>query len=135
MGLHPRADYFSYWSTDPLFASEYIRSIPISRNTFSAILTFLHVGSIDPADINTSDRLYKVRCLLTKLKHNCQKYYHPYKHIAVDERMVKNKGRFTCKQYVRMKPVKWGFKLWVLSDSYNGYILKYKRERLSLQMD
>ena len=24
-------------------------------------------------------------------------------------------------QYVRMKPTKWGFKLWVLCDSCNGY--------------
>ena len=35
--------------------------------------------------------------------------------------MVKSKERFSCKQYVRMKPTKWGFKLWVLGDSLNGY--------------
>ena len=126
MGLHPRDDYFSYWSTDPLFISQYIQSVPISRNTFSAILTFLHVSSVDPLDVDTSDRLHKVRCLMSKLKSNCQQYYHPYKHVAVDERMVKSKGRFTCKQYVRMKPVKWGFKLWVLSDSYNGYTWNFE---------
>lgn len=111
MGLHPRHDYFLYWSTDPLFSSEFIRSIPMSRNTFSAILTFLHVSDPDPLKTDPSDRLYKVRPLLECLNSNCRKYYQPHRHVSVDERMVKNKGRFTCKQYVKMKPVKWGFKL------------------------
>ena len=105
MGLHPRSDYCSYWSTDPLYSSEVIRSNPISRNTFSAILTFLHVSDIDPDKSDSSDRLYKVHFLLDSLKSNCQKYYQPFQHISVDERMVKSKGRFTCKQYVKMKPV------------------------------
>ena len=42
-------------------------------------------------------------------------------HVSVDERMVKNKGHFICKQYVQMKPTKRGFKLWVLCTSANGY--------------
>ena len=29
-------------------------------------------------------------------------------HVLVDERVVKNKGRFICKQYVRMKPTSGG---------------------------
>ena len=35
--------------------------------------------------------------------------------------MVKNKGCFVCKQYARIKPTKWVFKLWVLCDSANSY--------------
>ena len=66
---------------------------------------------IDPVGIDTCDCLYKVRCFLVMLKRNGLTYYKPSKYVAVDERMVKNKGRFTSKQYVWMKPVKWGFKL------------------------
>ena len=71
--------------------------------------------------IHVTYRLYKVRFLLDILKANCIKLYQPSQHVSVDERMVKNKGQFICKQYVRMKPTKWGFKLWVLCDSANGY--------------
>ena len=55
------------------------------------------------------------------MKNNCKNYYQPQQHISVDERMVKNEGQFSCKLYVRMKPTKWGFKLWVLCDARNGY--------------
>ena len=57
------------------------------------------------------------------------KLYQSCQHISVDERMVKNKGRFICKQYVRMKPTKWGFKLWVLCDSANGYTCNFSLYR------
>ena len=35
--------------------------------------------------------------------------------------MVRSKARFASRQYIRNKPVKWGFKLWCLCDSHNGY--------------
>ena len=57
------------------------------------------------------------------------KLYQPRQHISVDERMVKSKGRFICKQYVRMKPTKWGFKLWVLCDSANAYTWNFSGYR------
>ena len=121
MGFHPREDYFSYWSNDPLFSSEFIQGIPLSRNVFSSLLTILDVSDIDPCSIDPTDCLHKVRFLLNRMKENCMKLYQPRQHISMDERMVKSKGRFICKQYVRMKPTKWGFKLWVLCDSANGY--------------
>ena len=38
--------------------------------------------------------------------------------------MVKFTGRSTIKQYMPMKPVKRGIKVWVLADSHNGYFHK-----------
>ena len=35
--------------------------------------------------------------------------------------MVRNKGRYSFRQYIRNKPTKWGMKLWVLADSSTGY--------------
>ena len=58
IGLHPWEDYFSYWSSDPLFSSEFIQGIPLSRNVFSSILTFLHDSDIDPCSIDPTDRLH-----------------------------------------------------------------------------
>ena len=40
MGLHPRPGYSSCWSMDPLFSSEFIKSVSISRNCFPAFLRF-----------------------------------------------------------------------------------------------
>ena len=36
--------------------------------------------------------------------------------------MVPFKGRSTLKQYMPMKPVKRGFKAWMLADSHTGYV-------------
>ena len=39
--------------------------------------------------------------------------------------MLKFKGRLYFKQYLPMKPVKWGIKLFALCDSETGAVLKF----------
>ena len=46
--------------------------------------------------------------------------------VAVDEAMIKFTGRSTLKQFVPMKPVKRGIKVWALADSHNGYFHKFQ---------
>ena len=92
MGLHPRPDYFSYWSMDPLFSSEFIKSVPISWNCFSAILTFLNISDIDPTTIDYSDRLQKLRNLLDHLNSKSKDRFNPHQNVSFDKWMVKSKG-------------------------------------------
>ena len=47
--------------------------------------------------------------------------YQPSNNISIDERMVRNKGRYAFRQYIKDKPTKWGMKFWVLADSLTGY--------------
>lgn len=42
-------------------------------------------------------------------------------HIAIDEMMVPFKGKSYLKQYLKSKPKKWGFKIWVQAST-NGYV-------------
>jgi hypothetical protein len=39
--------------------------------------------------------------------------------------MIPFTGRSSMKQYMPMKPVKRGYKVWCLSDSNNGYVIKF----------
>ncbi|XP_046688364.1 piggyBac transposable element-derived protein 3-like [Homalodisca vitripennis] len=39
--------------------------------------------------------------------------------------MVKFKGQNAMKQYIKNKPVKWGFKLWCRCDSETGYLYQF----------
>ena len=56
----------------------------------------------------------------------CQTYFVPGQNVSIDERMVRSKARFSMKQYMRDKPTKWGFKLWVLACSETGYSFKFE---------
>ena len=50
--------------------------------------------------------------------------YIPGSELAVEEAMIGFKGRYFLKQYLPVKPTKWGIKAWGLADSANGYFLK-----------
>lgn len=40
--------------------------------------------------------------------------------------MIKFHGRSSLKQYMPMKPIKCGIKVWVLADSHTGYFSKFE---------
>ena len=55
---------------------------------------------------------------LPALSAECQ----PSKFISIDEGMVKYKGRPGFQQYLLMKPMKWGIKVWVRANAINGFV-------------
>ena len=57
------------------------------------------------------DQLYKIRPFLEDLKTNFKLQYDPHREQAVDEALVKFKGRTSLKQYMPMNPIKRGIKL------------------------
>ncbi|XP_041961435.1 piggyBac transposable element-derived protein 4-like [Alosa sapidissima] len=121
MGLTSLPDVGRYWGTKSLQGSW--AKMFMSRNRFKALLAALHV--VDPTTENNSDRLRKLRYLMDHLKAKCQQLYQAGKHLSVDERMVKSKGRSGFKQYMKGKPTPWGFKLWVIATSDSGYTLDF----------
>ena len=68
----------------------------------------------------------------------CRELYQPSENVAIDKQMVKSKHRSGMRQYMQLKPVTFGLKLWVLAHSLNGYIYDFdiytgKREPLHEQ--
>ena len=68
------------------------------------------------------DKLFKVRPFLESIRANFLSQYVPHKEVAIDEAMIKFKGRSSLKQYMPMKPIKRGIKMWCRADSINGYL-------------
>ncbi|KAJ8335411.1 hypothetical protein SKAU_G00387530 [Synaphobranchus kaupii] len=71
------------------------------------------------------DRLFRLRPLLDEIVVACKAFYHPHQALSIDERMVASKNCIGLKQYMKAKPTKWGFKLFVLADAHNGYTCDY----------
>ena len=70
-----------------------------------------------------ADKLGKVRPFLSTLQQNFPCLFAPGVALSIDEAMIKYNGRLHWKQYMPMKPIKWGIKLWVLCDARTGYCL------------
>ncbi|KAF0690958.1 Uncharacterized protein FWK35_00038029, partial [Aphis craccivora] len=126
MGIKRMPSYRDYWSSHPDLHDSYISSL-MTVNRFGWLLSSLHINNnvMMPKRGETGyDKLYKVRPFLTKIKRNFQKYYNPHRIVAVDESMIKFKGRSTLKQYMPNKPIKRGYKVWSLVDQ-KGYLWNF----------
>lgn len=108
----------NYWSTESLQCGLWA-CVFMSRDRFLAILAMLHV--VDPDTEAEGDCLQELRYLLDHMKATCQDLYQPPQNMSVDERMVRFKARSGMKQFMKEKPTRWGFKLWVLACSDSGY--------------
>ena len=70
-------------------------------------------------------KLTKARNLCKYISMKYLKPYQPDQNVSIDESMVKNKGRYSFRQYIQDKPTKWVMKLWVLADSRSGYTFNF----------
>lgn len=62
---------------------------------------------------NSSDRLWKVRPLLTSFKQRCHNITLEER-LCIDEQIIPFKGKLDIKQYVKGKPKPWGVKVYML---------------------
>lgn len=130
MGIVPLKTVQDYWRGARLYCLPFPANV-MSCNRFRLISRNLHMNEPDVEAANEKkkgtpeyDKLCKVRPLYEHILQACQTFYHPKQHISIDERMVASKARIGFKQYVKNKPTKWGFKLYVLADS-SGYTLNF----------
>jgi hypothetical protein len=111
-----------YWETSSDCHNEAIANA-MSRNRFDDIMRFLHL--CDNSNIDTKDRFAKIRPLYTLLNERCLMFF-PFDHdISINETMVPYFGRHPGKQFIRSKPVRFGFKLWSMCTS-GGYAIQFE---------
>ncbi len=124
MGIVSLPELKNYWSTEPLLSHPWFRTV-MPRDRFMEILCYFHIvdNSIAPSHSDPDyDKLWKIRPFVQKLQETCQEMYSPHRQIAVEESMIGTMCCLSFIQYLPKKPQKWGVKVWVCSDSVNGYI-------------
>uniref|UniRef100_A0A3Q3ESV8 PiggyBac transposable element-derived protein domain-containing protein n=1 Tax=Kryptolebias marmoratus TaxID=37003 RepID=A0A3Q3ESV8_KRYMA len=127
MGLIKCLSLTDYWRGGKLYSLLFPKSV-MSGRKWLRILNALHLNSAAEDSANEAkrgtpefDRLGKIKPLYREMREACCRNYHPRQEIANDERMVASKARVIFKQYMKGKPVRWGFKLFVLAGSSNRY--------------
>lgn len=109
-----------YWSNEndvPKILSESIR-----LNRFESILRHLHLN--DNNQIDNENKLYKLQPLIDTLNQNFRKYGGVDEYLSIDESMIPYYGKHFAKQFIKGKPIRFGFKNWAICTS-NGYMLGF----------
>lgn len=123
MGLNPKSDITDY------FSNMWVRRYPFFRDVFTRDEFLLLFWNLHFYDEDTShdpnDRSRKIKPIIDHIRSKCMLHYTPSSFVSVDESTISFKGRIVFKVYNPMKPSKYGIKVFVLSDSKNGYIFDF----------
>ena len=124
MGIHRLPRIKNYWSRDEFMGIPDLHRY-MSSIRFWALWSNLHL--VDNQTVaNTGGISRKIQPLLDVLSKTFLEAYNPSQELAVDESMVKYKGRVRGKVHMPKKPIKWGFKLWCCSCSCCGYLCNFQ---------
>ena len=95
----------------------------MTKNELEDCKQFLHLA--DNENLDKTNRFGKVRPLFDTINKQCVAHYRPEQHLSVDESMVPYFGKHGAKQYIHGKPIKFGYKLWVLAKPL-GYCVQFR---------
>ena len=91
MGYNRLPTIADYWGTDPTCRSTPVKEV-MSLNRFRALRRYLHCED-NQSITNLNDLTCKIRTVVSTLSYNFLASYNPSQQLAVDEMMVKYKGR------------------------------------------
>ena len=118
------------WENAPETCHELVANA-MRRNKFKAILTNFHLA--DNNCLDEADKFSKVRPLV---KHLNKRFlgYSPVEEIySFDESMCEYYGCHGCKQFLRGKPIRFGFKIWCGTTTLDSLVWfdPYQKEATS----
>ena len=124
MGLVKMPSIRDYWKKDNVFHYIPIAS-RIPRVRFFEIQKYLHFtdnSRLPQTGTPGYNKLGKIETILNMITERFESVYNLHRDVSIDEAMIRFKGRSTLKQYLPLKPIKRGIKVWVLADSKSGYV-------------
>lgn len=110
-----------YWEQSSDVQNEAVTGA-MSLNRFEEILRYLHLA--DNTQLDPTDKMAKVRPLFDHLNKKYAEYWPAEEDLDVDESMVPYYGHHSSKQFIRGKPIRFGFKLWCLNARL-GYLVQF----------
>ena len=120
MTINKLSTVAQYWRVENL--SGVLFQNTIIQNRFCEILQNLHFS--DNTYDDKTDRGFKVRSVRDHLNKRFGEVLSNNKE-QINKHMVKFKERSDMKQYIKSKPIKWGFQIWFRCYSKTGYLYKW----------
>jgi DNA excision repair protein ERCC-6 len=111
-----------YWESSDDVRNELVYK-SMRRDRFIQIMKYLHFS--DNTKPVANDKMWKLRPLITLVKRNILHSFRPSQNLDYDESMIAYYGRHGCKQFIRGKPIRFGYKVWCL-NSADGYLINFE---------
>ena len=126
MGLHKVPEMKHY------FCADWVLGVPAFAQVFTSkrwhqLWNYLHLADNDDLTRPKKgeqgyDKIWKIRPMFVELVPSFQDHFYIGQNVSVDEIMIKGKGKNPIKQYLPMKPIKRGSKIWALACSDCAYV-------------
>lgn len=124
MAINHKPELKLYWSQNIIYKSEIFQSPQcLTRDRFLQIMKYLRFSNPESLDLN--DPLARIREFADKVNCINQSVYHPERDVAVDESLMKWKGRSILRRYVPTKRARYGLMTMCLCESSTGYTYKF----------
>lgn len=111
-----------FWENSP-DTNNLLVSNAISRNRFEYIMSNFHCCNNETLD--QTDKFAKVRPFFDIMNSKFLENAPHSEFHSIDEAMVPYFGRHSCKQFIKGKPIRYGFKFWV-GTTDRGYALWFE---------
>ena len=111
-----------YWDCEHFIGNNGIQNI-FTRGGYHEILQNLHFA--DNSKQDQTKKGYKICPIIDHLNKPFQESYLNEPKQNINEHMIKFKGRFSVRQYLKMRPIRWIFKWWFRCASSNGYLYEF----------
>jgi len=121
-GYHWVPSESDYWSNQIDLHVDLVAST-MSRNAFQTIKKYLHLA--DNRNLISGDKAAKVNPLYDLLNISLERLGIFHKYLSIDESMVPYRGRHSMRMFIKSKPIRFGYKLWVLAGQ-DGYPYKFE---------
>lgn len=111
-GYHTLPEESHYWSNQ-LDLGVSVVSDAMSSKRFQQMKRYFHVA--DNRHLEPGNKVAKIKPLYDALNKNLTQFGVFHEQLSIDESMVPYFGKHSCKMFIRGKPIRFGYKIWVMA--------------------
>ena len=113
-----------YWCEDEDIDDRFVRKC-FTKNRYLEIKRYLHFNDNSTLGSNEPPRSFKIAPIIELMSEKFSKFGIFSKRLSIDEQMIQYYCRHFMKQFIRGKPIRFGYKNWAICCSSTGYCFNF----------